>query len=81
MHQSRRWKGGGGFRYYRLAPSLLEKDRFGNWVIAKDYNAAMLAEAMCKLWASPTRHRPSTIGSTAFVRDRLHLRHDAEPDP
>jgi adenine-specific DNA-methyltransferase len=24
------WKGGGGFRYYRLAPSLLEKDRWGN---------------------------------------------------
>jgi adenine-specific DNA-methyltransferase len=43
-----RWKGGGGFRYYRLAPSLLEKDKFGNWVISKQYNAAMLAEAMCK---------------------------------
>jgi adenine-specific DNA-methyltransferase len=42
------WRGGGGFRFYRLAPSLLEKDRFGNWVIAKEYNAAMLAEAMCK---------------------------------
>ena len=43
------WKGGGGFRYYRLAPSLLEKDKWGNWVIHRDYNAAMLAEAMCKL--------------------------------
>lgn len=42
------WKGGGGFRYYRLAPSLLEQDSYGNWVIAKDYNSAMLAEAMCK---------------------------------
>ena len=42
------WKGGGGFRYYRLAPSLLEKDAWGNWVINKQYNAAMLAEAMCK---------------------------------
>jgi len=42
------WTGGGGFRFYRLAPSLLEKDRFGNWVIAKEYNAAMLAEALCK---------------------------------
>jgi adenine-specific DNA-methyltransferase len=42
------WKGGGGFRYYHLAPSLLEKDKFGNWVIRKQYNAAMLAEAMCK---------------------------------
>ncbi|MFC1896579.1 site-specific DNA-methyltransferase [Thermodesulfobacteriota bacterium] len=44
-----KWKGGGGFRYYRLAPSLLEKDKWGNWVINKTYNAAMLAEALCKL--------------------------------
>src|SRR5437764_11815682 len=43
------WKGGGGFRYLRLAPSLLEKDRWGNWVINPEYNAAMLAEALCKL--------------------------------
>jgi adenine-specific DNA-methyltransferase len=43
------WKGGGGFRYYRLAPSLLQQDRWGNWVVNKDYNAEMLAEAICKL--------------------------------
>jgi len=43
------WKGGGGFRYYRLAPSLLEKDKWGNWIINKEYNPAMLAEAVCKL--------------------------------
>lgn len=43
------WKGGGGFRYYRLAPSLLEKDKWGNWVINKTYNAAMPTEALCKL--------------------------------
>ena len=43
------WKGGGGFRYYRLAPSLLEQDQFGNPVISKQYNPAMVAEAMCKL--------------------------------
>ncbi|MEE4540175.1 MAG: site-specific DNA-methyltransferase [Erythrobacter sp.] len=42
------WKGGGGFRYYALAPSLLEKDKWGNWVVAKDYNPDMLAAAMCK---------------------------------
>jgi len=42
------WKGGGGYRFLRLAPSLLQKDVWGNWVISKDYNAEMLAEAMCK---------------------------------
>jgi adenine-specific DNA-methyltransferase len=43
------WKGGGGFRYFHIAPSLLEKDRFGNLIISKQYNAAMLTEAMCKI--------------------------------
>lgn len=43
------WTGGGGFRYYRLAPSLLEKDAFDQWVINKKYNPNMLAEAICKL--------------------------------
>lgn len=46
--QACEWKGGGGYRYFRLAPSLLEKDQFGQWVISKAYNAEMLAEAMCK---------------------------------
>ncbi len=43
------WQGGGGFRYYKLAPSLLEKDKYNNWIISPKYNAAMLSEAMCKL--------------------------------
>lgn len=42
------WKGGGGYRYYTLAPSLLEKDTWGNWIISQEYNANMLAEAICK---------------------------------
>lgn len=43
------WKGGGGFRYYKLAPSLIVNDRWGNPVINPEYNAAQLAEALCKL--------------------------------
>lgn len=42
------WKGGGGFKFYNLAPSLLKKDKFGNWVIDEKYNPNMLAAAMCK---------------------------------
>jgi adenine-specific DNA-methyltransferase len=43
------WQGGGGFRYFSLAPSLLQKDRWGNWVVNKEYHAEMLAAAICKL--------------------------------
>ncbi|WP_042010388.1 site-specific DNA-methyltransferase [Aeromonas fluvialis] len=48
ISKSVNWQGGGGFRYLRLAPSLLKKDDWGNWVINKEYNAEMLAEAVCK---------------------------------
>ena len=42
------WKGGGGFKFYELAPSLLNKDSYGNWVISSEYDSNMLAHAMAK---------------------------------
>lgn len=42
------WKGGGGFKFYSLAPSLLNEDKYGNWIISKEYNAQMLASAVAK---------------------------------
>lgn len=48
ISQETDWKGGGGFKFYTLAPSLLNQDKFGNWVISKEYNPSMLAAAMAK---------------------------------
>ena len=42
------WHGGGGYKFYELAPSLLNKDKYNNWVISDEYDADMLAEAMAK---------------------------------
>lgn len=42
------WQGGGGFKFYTLAPSLLKKDKFGHWIMSNEYNADMLAAAMAK---------------------------------
>ena len=47
--QAAGWQGGGGFRYYELAPTLLATDGWGNLVINPEYDAAMLSAAMCKL--------------------------------
>ncbi len=77
------WTGGGGFRYYRLAPSLLERDKWGNWVINKAYNAAMLAEALCKLEgfvyapsdAAYWQHGHSTERDFIYVTTQ-HLTHE-----
>jgi adenine-specific DNA-methyltransferase len=43
------WRGGGGFRYYKLGPTLIVEDEWGNPVINPEFNAGMLTEAMCKL--------------------------------
>jgi adenine-specific DNA-methyltransferase len=51
------WAGGGGFRYYRLAPSLLKKDKWKQWVINPEYNGEMLAAALCKV--EGFRYEPS----------------------
>jgi adenine-specific DNA-methyltransferase len=69
------WNGGGGFRYYRIAPSLLQKDRWGQWIVNKDYNPEMLAAAICKLEGftySPSeelywRHGHSSEGDFIYV--------------
>ncbi|MCU0754538.1 MAG: site-specific DNA-methyltransferase [Xanthomonadales bacterium] len=42
------WTGGGGFRFLHLAPSLMQKNAYGHWVFSPEYNAEMLAEAVCK---------------------------------
>lgn len=44
------WKGGGGFKFYELAPTLIIKDDRGNPVIdTEKYNPGMLAAAVAKL--------------------------------
>ncbi len=48
ISKSVNWQGGGGFKYYYLAPSLLKEDKYGNWIIDERYNANMLAAAMAK---------------------------------
>jgi len=43
------WKGGGGFKFYELAPSFIAIDEFGNAVIDGYFNDTKLIRAMCKL--------------------------------
>ena len=40
------WQGGGGYKFYELAPSLVVEDKFGMPIINKEYNSDMLAAAM-----------------------------------
>ena len=40
------WQGGGAYRFYELAPTLINEDKFGEMVINKEYSPEMLANAV-----------------------------------
>lgn len=44
-----KWKGGGAYKFYELAPSFISIDEFDNPVIDSYYNDTKLIRAMCKL--------------------------------
>ena len=44
--KSANWQGGGGYRFFELAPSLINEDAFGEAVINPDYDADQLAAAV-----------------------------------
>lgn len=44
--KSAKWEKGGGYRFYELAPSLINEDLFGEAVINPEYDADMLAAAV-----------------------------------
>ena len=44
--KAQNWQGGGGYRFYELAPTLINRDPFDEYVINEDYNADMLAAAV-----------------------------------
>ena len=44
--KSANWQGGGGYRFYELAPTLIKKDSFDEDIINPEYDADMLASAV-----------------------------------
>ena len=43
------WQGGGGYKFYELAPTLIVKDKYGNPVFSEKYNSEMLVAAVSKI--------------------------------
>ena len=46
ISKSVNWQGGGGYRFYELAPSLINEDAFGELVINPNYSPDMLGAAV-----------------------------------
>jgi len=69
------WQGGGGFKFYELAPTLIIKDENGFEIISEKYDANMLAAAVAKLCGyryapredNPYIHGVNNVGGFIFV--------------
>ena len=48
ISKAQEWKGGGGFKFYGIAPSVLNKDKYNQWIINPNYNVQLLAAAMAR---------------------------------
>lgn len=49
ISKSVNWQGGGGYKFYELAPTLIVKDKYGNPVFSDQYNPEMLVAAVSKI--------------------------------
>lgn len=67
------WHGGGGFKFYELAASLIVKDKYGQQIISDKYNAEMLAEAMCKILGYHYKPDPEKYWKQGFSSEKSFI--------
>lgn len=70
------WQGGGGYKFYELAPSLLEKHPvLPVYQINKEYTFEMLCEAICKLEGFSYKPTGEMHGHSSEMRF-IHITND-----
>ena len=67
------WQGGGGYKFYELAPTLIEKDKYGNSVISSKYNATMLIAAIAKLNGYFFAPDPDVFWKQGYSQDKSYI--------
>lgn len=67
------WLGGGGFKFYNLAPSLLNKDKYSQWIINPNYNADLLAAAMARNEGFTYKPDESVVWKQGFATENHYI--------
>ena len=67
------WQGGGGYRFYELAPTLVNIDSFGEAVINPDYSPEMLAAAMALHEGFTYQPNSTVFWKQSFVNEHSYL--------
>ena len=67
------WKGGGGYKFYELAPTLIVEDKHGNPVFSDKYNPAMIAAAVAKINGFVYAPNPDVFWKQGYSHDNSFI--------
>ena len=67
------WHGGGGYKFYELAPTLIVKDKYGNPVFSDKYNPTMLAAAVAKINGFVYAPSSETYWKQGYSQDNSYI--------
>lgn len=67
------WQGGGGYKFYELAPTLIAKDQHGNEIFSPLYNPAMLTAAVAKLNGYFYAPDPDVFWKQGYSQDHSYI--------
>lgn len=67
------WHGGGGYKFYELAPTLIVKDKHGNEIFSPLYNPTMLIAAVAKLNGYFYDPDPEVFWKQGYSQDHSYI--------
>ena len=67
------WYGGGGYKFYELAPTLIVKDKYGNPVFSEQYSPEMLVAAVAKINGYHYAPDSETFWKQGFCQDNSFI--------
>lgn len=67
------WHGGGGYKFYELAPTLIVKDKYGNPVLSEKYSPEMLVAAVAKINGYHYAPDAETFWKQGFCQDNSFI--------
>lgn len=73
ISESVNWQGGGGYKFYELAPTLIVKDKYGNPVFSEQYSPEMLVAAVAKINGYHYAPDAETFWKQGFCQDNSFI--------
>ena len=73
ISESTNWHGGGGYRFYELAPTLIVQDSHGNPVFSPQYNPTMLTAAVAKINGFFYAPDPEVFWKQGYSQDNSYI--------